>query len=233
MAICTLIPVIVGLISALLGYWLGKLGSKGDNNSLNLKSSLDASNETNSKLTHKISLLENEIKVAKSSLQNDLDACKANSNKLNATISSLKTELEGFKGKSKISEPAPDKVAKTLISSNKPTNKKKSKAPMTKLANFDANLAKEVFGKKIKQDDLKIVEGIGPKIEALYFKAGIKTWKALSETPVEKSQAILNEAGENFALHNPGSWAKQALMAFEGKWAMLKEWQDTHKGGKE
>jgi predicted flap endonuclease-1-like 5' DNA nuclease len=237
MAICTLIPVIVGLISAILGYWLGKLKSNGGDSSLSLKSSLDASNETNSKLTHKISLLENDIIVAKSTLQNDLDACKANTTKLNATILSLQNELG--KGKSKTAKPATDKVAKTLVSTKKPATKKPApakkvtKAPVSKLGSFDANLAKEVYGKKIKVDDLKLVEGIGPKIEALYIKAGIKTWKALSETPLEKSQAILKAAGERYAIHNPGSWAKQALMASEGKWADLKAWQDAHKGGKE
>ena len=38
---------------------------------------------------------------------------------------------------------------------------------------FDADLAASVYGKKIKQDDLKIVEGIGPKIEELFHAAGI------------------------------------------------------------
>ncbi len=236
---CILIPLIVGLVSALLGYWLGKLKSNGDQgNILSLKSSLDVSNEVNSKLTHKISLLENDIIVAKSTLQNDLDNCKANSNKLNATILSLQNELETAKVKVKTPKASTDKVAKSLVATKKPLakksdTKKASKAPIAKLTGFDANLVKEVYGKKIKADDLKVVEGIGPKIEELYHKAGIKTWKGLSETPLEKSATILKEAGDKFAIHNPGSWAKQALMAHEGKWAELKVWQETHKGGKE
>jgi len=77
------------------------------------------------------------------------------------------------------------------------------------------------------------VEGIGPKIEELYHNAGIKTWKELSETTVEKSQAILDEAGERFSVHNPATWSKQAELAYQGKWQELKDWQETLDGGKE
>lgn len=97
---------------------------------------------------------------------------------------------------------------------------------------FDEQAAKLAFGKKITQDDLKIVEGIGPKIEELYHAAGIKTWKQLSTTSVEISQKILNDGGDRFAMHNPGTWADQAKLAYEGQWAELKKWQDELDAGK-
>jgi hypothetical protein len=34
-------------------------------------------------------------------------------------------------------------------------------------------------------------------------------------------------------MHNPSTWAKQALWAYQGKWQDLKEWQDNLLGGKE
>ncbi|WP_343488246.1 hypothetical protein [Allomuricauda sp. d1] len=97
---------------------------------------------------------------------------------------------------------------------------------------FDANAAKAAFGKKIKQDDLKIVEGIGPKIEQLFHDHGIKTWKALSEAAVSKCQEVLDSGGERYRIHDPASWPMQAKMAYEGKWAALIKWQDEHKSGK-
>lgn len=97
---------------------------------------------------------------------------------------------------------------------------------------FDADAAKAVFGKRIKQDDLKVVEGIGPKIEGLFHNFDIKTWKALSETSVEKCQEVLNSGGERYRIHDPGSWPLQAKMAYEGAWKKLAKWQDEHKGGK-
>jgi predicted flap endonuclease-1-like 5' DNA nuclease len=97
---------------------------------------------------------------------------------------------------------------------------------------FDSVLASGILGKKIKQDDLKIVEGIGPKIEELYHAAGINTWYALSQTSKEKSLQILHAAGERFAMHDPTTWAKQAEMAYNGKWQELKDWQDKLDGGR-
>jgi predicted flap endonuclease-1-like 5' DNA nuclease len=97
---------------------------------------------------------------------------------------------------------------------------------------FNAALAANVFGKRVVQDDLKIVEGIGPKIEALYHAAGIKTWQALSLTSKETSLQILHGGGERFAMHDPTTWAKQAELAYNGKWQELKDWQDELDGGK-
>ncbi|MCB0660779.1 MAG: hypothetical protein KDC04_07580, partial [Saprospiraceae bacterium] len=49
--------------------------------------------------------------------------------------------------------------------------------------------------KKWAQDDLKAVEGIGPKIEGLLHDAGINTWRALSETSADRIKHILDQAG--------------------------------------
>ncbi|KUJ62927.1 hypothetical protein AR687_05910 [Flavobacteriaceae bacterium CRH] len=143
-------------------------------------------------------------------LKADLDACKANTKSLNAKISSLEADLA-----------AKIKIENTNFASIPPAFL------------FNSTLASNIFGRKIVENDLKIVEGIGPKIEELYHMAGIKSWLALSETSIHKSQAILDAAGENFAIHNPGTWAKQAALAYEGKWQELKDWQDALDGGKE
>lgn len=97
---------------------------------------------------------------------------------------------------------------------------------------FDADSAKSLYGQAVKEDDLKIVEGIGPKIEELFHNAGIKTWKALSELSVEKCNEILATGGERFQMHDPGTWPKQCELAYQGKWEELKKWQDELDGGK-
>lgn len=88
-------------------------------------------------------------------------------------------------------------------------------------------------GKKVKQDDLKLVEGIGPKIEELMHAAGITTWAELAAAPIEKLEAILDEAGPRFRIHDPATWGKQAAMADAGQWAELETYQDELKGGRE
>lgn len=86
--------------------------------------------------------------------------------------------------------------------------------------------------KKWKVNDLKAIEGIGPKIASLLQDAGIKTWRDLSKTKVKKIQSILDNAGKRYALADPGTWPKQAELAADGKWSELEEYQDFLQGGK-
>lgn len=82
------------------------------------------------------------------------------------------------------------------------------------------------------RDDLKIVEGIGPKIEELLFQNGVYTYQQLAETPVEEIRNILSAAGSRFAMHDPGTWSAQALLAANGEWDNLKAYQDFLNAGK-
>lgn len=82
------------------------------------------------------------------------------------------------------------------------------------------------------RDDLKIVEGIGPKIEEILFKAGITTYGQLAATSVQQLKDILTSAGPRFAMHDPGTWSAQALLAANGEWDNLKAYQDFLNAGK-
>lgn len=86
--------------------------------------------------------------------------------------------------------------------------------------------------KKAEGDDLKLIEGVGPKIADLLINAGIVTFADLAATSAEKVSEILSAAGSNFASHNPATWADQATLARDGKWDELKELQDKLNGGK-
>jgi predicted flap endonuclease-1-like 5' DNA nuclease len=187
--LCILIPVLVGLICALLGYLLGRLLFKNSREFIKLQEDLETCRKER----------ENQV-LLNTSLKNDSDNWK---NKFN----SLQSDFDEYK--------------------------LKSASVATPLLSFNAGLAASVFRKKINADDLKIVEGIGPKIEKLFHNAGIKTWKALAETTVERCQQILDEAGDNYRIHDPGTWPEQSEMAHLGKWNELKEWQDKHIAGRE
>lgn len=114
----------------------------------------------------------------------------------------------------------------------KSTNVASSFAATTAAIAFDADAAKAVFGKKIKENDLTVVEGIGPKIQELFHNHNVNTWRGLSECSVDKCQSVLDSGGDRFKIHNPGSWPAQAKMAAEGRWADLLKWQDELDGGK-
>lgn len=97
---------------------------------------------------------------------------------------------------------------------------------------FNATAAKSAMGVVIKEDDLTIVEGIGPKIQGLFHNHDIKTWKALSKASVAKCREVLNSGGNRYKMHDPASWPMQGKMCYEGKWKDLAKWQDKHKHGK-
>jgi len=83
-----------------------------------------------------------------------------------------------------------------------------------------------------KPDDLKKIEGVGPKISELLAAGGFDTFAKLAAAEVDAVKAILTEAGSRYQMHDPTSWPIQAKMAADGEWEKLEKWQDEHKGGK-
>lgn len=189
---CWLIPLIVGIICAILGYLLGRLFGKGE----------DPSNDLDL------------WKRKNASLQADLEACR----------SELKT----------IASVTPVAASSSASMSSSFASKTIDTTPSTvTVAPFDAAAAKTAFGKTIKENDLTIIEGIGPKISELFHNFDIKTWAVFADTSVEKCQEVLTSGGKRFEIHRPKNWPLQAKLAAEGKWAELKKWQDEHDYGKE
>lgn len=82
------------------------------------------------------------------------------------------------------------------------------------------------------EDDLKKVEGIGPKIEQLLKAAKIKTYADLAAASVERLEEILLAAGSRYRMHKPGTWPQQSALCRDGKWEELKKWQSELKGGR-
>lgn len=81
-------------------------------------------------------------------------------------------------------------------------------------------------------DDLSLIEGIGPKINALLNQSGIYTFAQLAATTVERLRAILETAGPRFRLADPQTWPEQAQLARDGEWDALQALQDGLKGGR-
>lgn len=82
-------------------------------------------------------------------------------------------------------------------------------------------------------DDLQIIEGIGPKISELLKSHGVPTFAKLSTMTVQEISAILDSGGPRYKLANPGSWALQAKLCAENRWAELKKLQDELYAGVE
>ncbi len=78
-------------------------------------------------------------------------------------------------------------------------------------------------------DDLRRVEGIGPKISGLLQAAGITTFAQLAATDTSQLRRILREAGIRA---NPSTWSEQAGLAASGRWDALAALQAELKGGR-
>ncbi|MBL7829150.1 MAG: 50S ribosomal protein L27 [Saprospiraceae bacterium] len=127
--------------------------------------------------------------------------------------------------------PAPEKPAKAPKAKAEPVE-----APAVEVAETPAPEKKAAAPKKEKApklDDLKIIEGVGPKIETLLKEGGINTWAELSEAPVDRLKEILDAAGPRYQIHDPSTWPAQAKFAAEGKWDELKEYQEMLIGGRD
>lgn len=99
-------------------------------------------------------------------------------------------------------------------------------------AALDLAAAASVLGKRIRLDDLSVVEGIGPKISELCRGIGIETWRQLADTDVATLQSMLDAAGSRFQVHRPASWPDQARLLAEGRWTEFKQLIDDLGGGR-
>jgi hypothetical protein len=82
----------------------------------------------------------------------------------------------------------------------------------------------------VKPDDLKKIEGIGPKVASLLNDAGITTYQGMVDAGAEKLESILDEA--SLQMIDADTWPEQSKLAAAGDWDGLTALQDDLKGGK-
>ncbi|MBW2937034.1 50S ribosomal protein L21 [Aureisphaera sp. CAU 1614] len=116
-----------------------------------------------------------------------------------------------------------------------PKKEEPKKAEPKVEAQATAPKAKEAPAKKAapkkttgKADDLKKIEGIGPKIAETLTAAGIATYADLAKAKPAKIAEIISDVRGS---HVPDTWPQQAKLAADGKWDELKELQDKLDGG--
>lgn len=171
-------------------------------------------------------------------LERDLGLCRDKLSECNKSMSDQRAEINKLsmkavsvntptvsKSSAIVKKAAPKKAAPKKTVTKKATTKKAApkKAAPKKVAAITTHSYK---GKKVKSDDLKIVEGVGPVIEKLMKSAGIKNWDMLSKTSVVNLRKILKAGGDRFRMHDPASWPHQAKLAAKGQFDKLETYQD-------
>lgn len=97
----------------------------------------------------------------------------------------------------------------------------------------DTKISNAISNTNNKKDDLKKVEGIGPKIESLLNDANILTFKDLTTNDRNTLKSLLDEAGPQYRMHEPETWPIQADFAHKNEWDKLKEYQNHLTAGRE
>ena len=120
------------------------------------------------------------------------------------------TGITGFDAKKEEKKAAPKAKKEAVVAEEAPAAKKSAK----------------------KGDDLTIIEGIGPKVAAIFVEAGIKSFADLAKKSKEELEAILDPNGSAYVAMDPTTWAQQAQLAADGKMDELQALKDELNGGK-
>ncbi|OAB80012.1 50S ribosomal protein L21 [Cochleicola gelatinilyticus] len=128
--------------------------------------------------------------------------------------------------KAKTEKAEPKKEAK------KAAPKAETKAAPKKETTAKAEPAKKAAPKKAaKADDLKKIEGVGPKAAEAMIAAGLDTFAKVAKAKPEAIATILSDASSRLAHLVTDTWPKQAKLAADGKWDELEKLQDKLDGG--
>jgi len=142
-----------------------------------------------------------------------------------------KKRRKGYRKKNGHRQSLTEIVIESIISKGaKKAEAKKAEPKAKKEEAKAAPIAAKPKAKKAtgKGDDLKKIEGIGPKIAETLSAAGISTFAELAKTDSAKISEIIADVRGN---HVTDTWPKQAQLAADGKWDELQKWQDELDGG--
>jgi len=146
-----------------------------------------------------------------------------------------KKRRKGYKKKNGHRQSLTEIVIESIISKGAKKSESKKTEPKAKKAEGNAapvevSVASKPKAKKAtaKGDDLKKIEGVGPKIAETLNAAGISTFAELAKTDAAKISEIIADVRGN---HVTDTWPKQAQLAADGKWDELQKWQDELDGG--
>ena len=142
-----------------------------------------------------------------------------------------KKRRKGYRKKNGHRQSLTEIVIESIISKGaKKAEAKKAEPKAKKEEAKAAPVAAKPKAKKAtgKGDDLKKIEGIGPKIAETLSAAGISTFAELAKTDSAKISEIIADVRGN---HVTDTWPKQAQLAADGKWDELQKWQDELDGG--
>ncbi|MCG2429885.1 50S ribosomal protein L21 [Aequorivita xiaoshiensis] len=144
-----------------------------------------------------------------------------------------KKRRKGYRVKNGHRQALSEIVIESIVASGATPAKKEEAKKAAPKSETKAPAKKAAPKKAAKADDLKKIEGVGPKAAEAMVAAGLDTFAKVAKVKPEAIATILSEASSNLAHLVTDTWPKQAKLAADGKWDELKELQDRLDGGVE
>ncbi len=142
-----------------------------------------------------------------------------------------KKRRKGYKKKNGHRQALTQIIIEGIVASGAPKKETKKAAPKAEKVAETKKAAPKAKASK-KGDDLKKIEGIGPKAAEVLVAAGVDTFTKLAKTSADSVKDILNAAEAKVQHLDPTTWAQQAQLAADEKWDELQKLQDELNGGK-
>jgi predicted flap endonuclease-1-like 5' DNA nuclease len=183
---------------------------------------------------------ESKVEKTKAALRKKAALKTSNKKAVSAAVKTTKSVAKKTSTVKKATTAAPLKKSnipttiktKTTNSKVKATKAKVEKANPVVSVTTKKVAAKKAVSKKVVKSNLKLIEGIGPKLESILNEAGIHTFQQLSAAKVSSLKEILAAAGPRYKMFDPSTWSEQANLAAANKMDALKALQLNIKNGK-
>jgi predicted flap endonuclease-1-like 5' DNA nuclease len=139
--------------------------------------------------------------------------------KISDTIEEVKEKIEEYTEEAMEAAPAKKKATKKAAprsSQKKGSDTAKAKKTVAKKTKAKKTTEKKVEEKKIevptsdKKDDLKLIKGIGPKLEEVLNGIGLTAFEQIKKLTIKDMTKLLSDAGVNTKLYDISGWKKQA-----------------------
>ena len=217
---------------------IGKLnedlaGLSDENDSLSTR--LERREETIEALRDQMGEKEESIQL----LEEDLETLKGEKQSSEARVEKEETELRELEGLMVEMESSIEHLSRELATSERSTRDtltraEKAEARITEIEAQLETKVRKVASQKARirsmQDDLKVIDGIGPRVSSLLRSAGITSFSKLAERDADDITDILVKENPTLTrLTDPSTWQEQARMAADNDWEGLKALQDSIK----
>lgn len=134
------------------------------------------------------------------------------------TIEDVKDKVEDYT--EDIIEDVKDKV-EDVIGTKKEAPKKPAKKAVKKAAE---KVEKVVVEKVAEANDLKVIKGIGPKLEEMLNEMGITAYSQIAKMTLKDMRSVLADAGVNPKMYDVSGWKAQSKLAVKGDMEAVANW---------